>query len=294
MYSLVSAPVLGFDLVRRAGGPAVATLLLAALDLTPEDLPAVAEAYASTADPSTLTVPEAPALEGGVAEPADLASALREGAALVAADRAPEAVAFLARTCVVGRDGLDHFVRHDVFDWTWHTGSGRPWQSPVAAAAVTAVAGAVGAAYDRLPGGAVADLLRAVRAERDHRHAERLGPHSGEVLALVGRLRSLGADGPACLAAAADRVRGEDWAGAVHSATWAAHLAGRIRETARAQLLAVEAMGRSPLTVTDLATGGWNLVSGAVQALVVRDLLDGDTLQRLLDELEVAVGPREA
>lgn len=293
MYSLVSAPVLGFDLVRREGGASVATLLLAALDLTEDDLATVAEAYAVAADPSTAAVPDVPALGRGTREPPDLATALREGAALVAMERAHEALELIARTCVVGRDGLDHFVRHDVFDWTWATDTAPPHQTPVAAAAVTAVCGAVGSAYDRLPGGAVADLLRRLRLERDHGQVERLGPHGPEVVALVERLRALGDDGPERLAAAADRVRGEDWAGAVHSATWAAHMADRIRQTARAQLLAVEAIADSCLSVTDLATGGWNLVSGGVQALVVRDLLDEETTCGLLDELEVALGPPE-
>lgn len=294
MYSLVSAPVLGFDLVRREGGAAVASLMLAALDLTEDDLPAVAEAYASAADPSTASIPDLLVLDAATSDPADLSSALRAGSALVAMDRAHEALALLERTCVVGRDGLEHFIRYDVFGWTWTTGGGAPRQSPVAAAAVTAVCGAVGAAYDRLPGGAVADLLRTCRVERSDEHGERLGPNGREVAALVQRLRRLGPEDPQRLSAAADRMRGEDWAGAVHSATWAAHLADRIRDTARAQLLAVEALGDSCLSVTELATGAWNLVSGAVQALVVRDLLDEETADGLLRELEAALGPLEA
>src|SRR3954469_18000358 len=44
MYSLVSAPVLGFDLARLQGGSAVADVLLRGLALTPEDLVILAEA----------------------------------------------------------------------------------------------------------------------------------------------------------------------------------------------------------------------------------------------------------
>ncbi|GAB2748270.1 hypothetical protein [Nocardioides pakistanensis] len=293
MYSLVSAPVLGFDLVRREGGVAVASLMLAALDLTEDDLPAIAEVYAEAADPATASIEDLPALEASASHPENLTGALRAGAALVAMDRAHEALALLERTSVVGRDGLEHFIRYDVFGWTWTTGEGAPRQSPVAAAAVTAVCGAVGAAYDQLPGGAVAELLRSYRSRRADEHGSRLGPNGREVAALVRRLRRLEPEDPQRLSAAADRMRGEDWAGAVHSATWAAHLADRIRETARAQLLAVEALGESCLSVTDLATGAWNLVSGAVQALVVRDLLDEETAAGLLRELTVALGPLE-
>jgi len=35
----------------------------------------------------------------------------------------------------------------------------------------------------------------------------------------------------------------------------------------------------------------WNLLSGAVQALVVRDLLDSTNLHRLLDPYFSAIGP---
>src|SRR5689334_9975481 len=43
MYSLVSAPVLGFDLVRRPGGGETAMVIATALALGPHDLPALAD-----------------------------------------------------------------------------------------------------------------------------------------------------------------------------------------------------------------------------------------------------------
>ncbi|MDP9398185.1 MAG: hypothetical protein M3P96_10355, partial [Actinomycetota bacterium] len=45
MYSLVSTPVLGFDLVRLPGGHRVAAVLRRALALAPEDLPVLAAAH---------------------------------------------------------------------------------------------------------------------------------------------------------------------------------------------------------------------------------------------------------
>jgi hypothetical protein len=43
--------------------------------------------------------------------------------------------------------------------------------------------------------------------------------------------------------------------------------------------------------VADRAAGAWSLLSGAVQALVVRDLLDTDTTHRLLSAYLLALGP---
>src|SRR4051794_40520512 len=43
MYSLVSAPVLGFDLTRMGGGPATAEVLLHAMRLTPPALALMSE-----------------------------------------------------------------------------------------------------------------------------------------------------------------------------------------------------------------------------------------------------------
>ena len=64
------------------------------------------------------------------------------------------------------------------------------------------------------------------------------------------------------------------WSGAVHSASWAAYLSDRVRTAAAAQLLLVQALDNGVVPVAERAGGVWNLLSGAVQALVVRDLLD--------------------
>jgi hypothetical protein len=94
------------------------------------------------------------------------------------------------------------------------------------------------------------------------------------------------------LASAADRLRGRaDWATAMHSASWAVYLAGRVRCAAAAQLHLVQALHDARVPVGDLAGGGWNALSGAVQALVVRDLLDIATSHRLLEPYLAAFGP---
>jgi hypothetical protein len=77
----------------------------------------------------------------------------------------------------------------------------------------------------------------------------------------------------------------------VHSASWAAYLSGRIRAAAAAQLLLVQAIDEGGVPVADRAAGVWSLASGALQALVVRDLLDVDTTHRLLAPYLQALGP---
>ena len=82
-----------------------------------------------------------------------------------------------------------------------------------------------------------------------------------------------------------------DWAPAVHSASWAVFLSSRVRSAAAAQLLLVQAIDRARIPLTARAGGVWNLLSGAIQALVVRDLLDTTTVHRLVDPYLAALGP---
>jgi hypothetical protein len=53
----------------------------------------------------------------------------------------------------------------------------------------------------------------------------------------------------------------------------------------------VQAVDKAGIPVAERAAGVWNLLSGAVQALTVRDVLDGPTLYRLLDPVVTALGP---
>jgi hypothetical protein len=76
----------------------------------------------------------------------------------------------------------------------------------------------------------------------------------------------------------------------MHAATWAAYLADRVRPAAAAQLLAVRAVSQLEVPTAATAGGAWNLVSGAVQAAVVSDLLDAGSRDRLLTPLEQLLG----
>ncbi|MDP9395701.1 MAG: hypothetical protein M3Q27_16200, partial [Actinomycetota bacterium] len=112
--------------------------------------------------------------------------------------------------------------------------------------------------------------------------------------AMVSRLRRVDADDVRRLAAAAERTRvvgGGTWARAVHDASWAVYLSGRVRPAASAQLLAVQAVSAAGVPVSELAGGTWNLVSGAVHAVAVRDVVDEAVLDGLLRPWVEALGP---
>ncbi|MDR7280452.1 hypothetical protein [Catenuloplanes atrovinosus] len=287
MYSLVSAPVLGFDLTRLAGGSATAEVLLRSLRLSREDLPVLAGALPSEEirAPLWLEVESAarqvPTLRG-LSDMADSA------AALTMVERAP----------IGSVDSLLTCVRYDVMSWTW-TGKGRgARQDEVAEKATALLCDAVVASYlrevldesvrrrlgagwvaavRRLPGGPPVDL----------------GPHHYVVSSLLERLRSLtGSDVERLIRSGVDaRVNSGGWSPAVHSASWAAYLSDRIRTAAAAQLLLVQAIDTSAVPMSARAGGVWNMLSGAVQALVVRDLLDTGTAHRLLSPVVAALGP---
>ena len=68
----------------------------------------------------------------------------------------------------------------------------------------------------------------------------------------------------------------------MHESSWAAHVSGRLRVLAAAQLLAVQAFLDGGFDGRDGAQGVWNAVAGVVQALTMGDLLDDSALSVLL------------
>jgi len=117
-------------------------------------------------------------------------------------------------------------------------------------------------------------------------------PTTGAVGTLLATLSGWGRTEREALAVAVDANRSQTsrWAGAMHEAGWAAHLSGRTRTAAIAQLHAVLAFSAAGFTTTEAASGAWNAVSGVVQALVVEDLLGGDDLDVLLQPWLLAQG----
>ncbi|GGK17950.1 hypothetical protein GCM10010124_08120 [Pilimelia terevasa] len=288
MYSLVSASVLGFDLTRLAGGGAVAEVLLRALTLRHEDLPTLAAALPDADRRTELWV--------AVQQAASRVPSIRELGEEITVQTL-DAV----RTAPIGTvDGLLSCLRHDVLGWTW-TGTGAAArQSPDAERATAVLCDAAVAAYlrdqldeetrRRLGAGWVLGTRRLPAPGQIN-----LGPHHASVQGLLTEVRTLTPVVARRLVRAAEEQRRAQpptgWATAVHSAAWAAYLSDRVRTAAAAQLLLVTALDNPVVPRADRAGGVWNLVSGAVQALVVRDLLDTQAAYRLVAPVLTVLGP---
>jgi hypothetical protein len=296
MYSLVSAPVLGFDLVRLQGGSAAADVLLRGLLLTKSDLDGLARSRTDDWERAELW------------RDVDAAARERRNAGELA-----KTLAVIERSPLGTLDGLLHCLRYDVLDWTWRGGAAptarpsagpmhatrlpRQRQSENASHATAVLSDAVAAAYlrDLLP----EDSRRRLTApwasvvgdlpQREHD----LGPQQAEIGQLIERVTGMNTAEMQRLIRVADNVRPglAEWAPALHSASWGIFIAGRVRAGAAAQLRLVQAIDHAGVPVADRAGGVWNLLSGAVQALVVRDLLDSPTVRRLLDPYFTAMGP---
>jgi hypothetical protein len=286
MYSLVSAPVLGFDLTRLDGGSATAEVLLRGLRLSIGDLSILADRLPNEDVRGPLWV--------------EVESAARRMPSLkgMAKDDPAGNLALVERAPIGSVDALLTCLRYDVMSWTWQ-GKGRDAQQSEAAASATAL----------LCDAAVASYLREVLDENSRRRlgagwvsAMRklpagapidLGPHHYAISSLLERLRSLRPNELSRLVASAEDARRNTggWSPAVHSASWAAYLSDRVRTAAAAQMLLVQAVDIAAIPLADRAGGVWNMLSGAVQALVVRDLLDTSTAHRLLAPVVAALGP---
>jgi hypothetical protein len=107
-----------------------------------------------------------------------------------------------------------------------------------------------------------------------------LGPATPELRTVLAVVAALDARGRDRWRAAVDEGRAEQrpWAAAMHEASWAAHVSGRTRTLATAQLLAVRAFADAGFTASDGAAGSWNALAGVVQAMTMGDLLDGSAL----------------
>src|SRR3712207_2513975 len=108
MYSLVSAPILGFDLSRIQGGSAVADILLRGLALTKSDIDILAGAAGGVSGWTRI------ALWQDVDEAARKRQTARD-ASVDGGDLAA-ALALLERAPIGTVDGLLHCVRYDVLD----------------------------------------------------------------------------------------------------------------------------------------------------------------------------------
>jgi hypothetical protein len=292
VFSLVSAPVLGFDLIRRDGGHRVAAVLRRALTVEAVDLPGLAAVHLDDPDRDAAWV----ALSAGTRDSIrDLGAALAENGETTTQAGVRTALRQLARAPIGTLEGLLTCVRTDVFGWTWRTVGDLSVQDEPAARAVAVVCDAVAACYagDEVDA-AYRRRLAGPWTQAERRIPERapdLGPSAADVTGLLTRARHLDAGDLAALRTAAEHgVRGPEWSSAVHEASWAVHLSGRVRPAAAAQFALVESLHAAELPLADAAGGTWNLLSGALQAVMVRDLLPTDTTHRLLAPVIQAIG----
>lgn len=281
-YTLVSAATLGFDLVRVPAGRAVADVLLAALQADDVALAALAAAHPARGlerdQRLTLAVRSRRAREMAVAVPNVRSAAAGAGAA---GDRAAVLVEQLEQGTIGDAPTLERLVREDVLG-PEHPAAGRVDPDLLDEAADVLADAAIGywaagvlpplvrreltASFDR-----VADTAPTAGPE-----SLALGAAGAELVAFLDGLRGLDDAGRARWRAAVDEGRAErrPWATAMHEASWAAHVSGRTRLLATAQLHAVQAFVDGGFDRHDGAAGSWNAVAGCVQGIVMGDLLD--------------------
>ena len=295
MHSLISAPVLGFDLARAPHGAQLAAVLRRCLALGPGDLAILAAGHRQDAARDEawrevgLATTSAPGL-GPV-----LAAAGRVLAGPEAGAEAGTALAALSAAPLGNLETLLRCVRHDVLDWTWARSGELAIQDDVADQATSVVCDAVTAAalIGTLRGPAAHRLSGPWLAAMAHLPvpADDVGPCAPGVLELLAAAAALDGTAVAALVEAAvpDRTVPGRWAQAVHQASWAVHLAGRVRPAAAAQLLLVEAVHAAAVPAQPLALGAWRMLSGAVQAAVVHDVLDDTTAHELLGPCRLAL-----
>jgi hypothetical protein len=285
-YTLVSAATLGFDLVRLPAGRDVAEVLLTGLDAGVADIHRLAAAHPAEGrtreQRGVLAVRARRARELAAAVPHVRSAAV--GDAGLDADRTAVLVDQLERGTIGDAPTLERLLREDVLG-PEHRTSGRVGEEVAAAAAdVLADAALAHWAAEVLPPLVHRELAAPfTRAGLPARGTPDLGPATPELLDLFTELRGLDAAGRERWRAAVDEGRSEhrSWAGAMHEAAWAAHVAGRTRTLATAQLVAVQSFLDGGFTGRDGAHGLWNAVAGCVQGLAMADLLDDGSVSLL-------------
>jgi hypothetical protein len=287
-YSLVSAATLGFDLVRLPAGRQVADVLLAGLGADAAGLHRLAAGHPAADRPdaeraahavrarrahelAATGVPQLrdlPLADGSADEPID--------------DRSARLVALLERGTIGNTPALERLVRDDVL------GAEHPVVADLDPAVAELAADVLAdAATGWWAADALADTVRqeltgpfATVAAWEPLPQPDLGPAAPALARLLGELRGLDEAGRRRwrLAVDAGRAQRRPWAAAMHGAAWAAHVSGRTRTLAAAQLTAVPAFVDAGFSPRDGAEGVWNALAGCVQGLAMADLLDDESL----------------
>jgi hypothetical protein len=288
--------------VRLQNGPVVAGIVLSALAVQPEDLqhlalptdpghgqsavPAARPTWRAAPGPQ-LTMPRSDLPNGTAVHPPETLTVrdvpARASQAESGAETSLAALASLLRSTTIGSlESLVAMLRREVFAWTWQgsaDGAALASRTSQAGDLQTTCLAAVSAAYGAVDLGEPHIEEALARWDRlctrlPHRSVP-LGPQQTQLAVLLARVRSLG---PREVRDIVEAYHGHQpaqlWAPAVHEATWAAYLSGRVASAAAAQLHLVSSVRSAGVPLDDVAGGFWNAVSGAVSALVVYDLLD--------------------
>jgi hypothetical protein len=286
-YSLVSAATLGFDLVRLPAGRSVAEVLLAGLGADAPALAAVAAAHPShgldRAQRGVLAVRSRRAREMAVGVPHV------RGVAAAGGDRASVLVEQLERGTIGDAPTLERLLRDDVLGPEHAAGAAMYPEQLAQAADVLA-----DAALGHWAAGVLPPLVRRELTGPFDRVLDRgvvipapvggdLGAAGDDVAELLDAVRGLDDHGRDAWRTAVDEGRADHrpWAAAMHEASWAAHVSGRTRALATAQLHAVQAFLDGGFGIADGAAGTWNAVAGCVQGTAMADLLDENSLRVL-------------
>lgn len=295
-YSLVSAATLGFDLARLPAGRQVAEVLLTGLGADAPTLHRLAAGHPaagrSDADRAELAVRARRAHELAAAGVPQLRDVTDPGGS--EGDRTARLVTLLERGTIGNTPALERLVRDDVLG---------PEHAVVADLDPAVAALAADVLADAATGWWAAEALAdPVRQELTGPYAtvaawEPLprpdlgiaGPALAELLAELGDLDEAGRRRWR-LAVDATRAQRRPWAAAMHGAAWAAHVSGRTRTLAAAQLLTVIAFAESGFSPRDGAEGVWNALAGCVQGLAMADLLDEESLTVLGSPWQMVTG----
>jgi hypothetical protein len=286
-YSLVSAATLGFDLVRLPAGRSVAAVLLTGLGADVRMLSSIASAHPGRGLSAEERGLRAVRSRRARLMAADVPHVRSATAGLGDTDRTAVLVAQLELGTIGDAPTLERLLREDVLGRE-HLAAGFLIDDEWAEASDVLADAAVGhwaagvlpplvrreltGPFDRVLGGGAVTSLPAIGAD--------LGPAGAELIALLDSVRALDDAGRARWRMAVDEGRADHrpWATAMHEASWAAHVSGRIRTMAAAQLHAVQAFLDGGFDRHDGAAGVWNALAGCVQGIAMCDLLDESSL----------------
>jgi hypothetical protein len=282
-YSLVSAATLGFDLVRLPAGRSVAEVLLVGLAADAADLARVAAAHPGRGldreQRGVLSIRSRRAREMAASVPH-----VRDAAA-AGADRATVLVSQLEQGTIGDTPSLERLLRDDVL------GPEHPFVPSIGTRQAEVAADVLAdAAVGFWAAGVLPPLVRRELTAAFDRASDAgpfaamatadLGPSTAELQEFLVGLRELDEAGRARWRLAVDEGRADHrpWATAMHEAAWAAHVSGRTRTLAAAQLHGVQAFLDGGFGLHDGAAGVWNAVAGCVQGIAMADLLDEASL----------------